>query len=62
MEDLEFFNKQIDKTLIDRLKALGDASFKIISQADCIKILQQSKKKFENKPEYMFDLATEHER
>jgi len=51
MEDLEFFNKQIDTTLIERLKNLGSADFKIISYADCIKILQKAKKKFENKPE-----------
>jgi len=51
MDDLEFFNKQIDKTLIERLKNLGSANFKIIPYADCIKILQQSKRKFENKPE-----------
>jgi len=51
MDDLEFFNKQIDKTLIERLKNLGSANFKIIPYADSIKILQQSNKKFENKPE-----------
>lgn len=51
MEDLEFFNKQIDKTLIDRLKALGNSDFKIIPYKDCIELLKKSNKKFENKPE-----------
>lgn len=51
MEDLEFFNKQIDKTLIERLQKLGSSDFKIIPYKDCIEILKKATVKFENKPE-----------
>jgi len=51
MDDLEFFNKQLDKNLIERLTALGNSDFKIIPYKECIEILKKSKKKFENKPE-----------
>ena len=61
--EMEFFDKFVEKGLIDRLKAvLNTEKFARITHHDAITILKNSKENFENEPEYGGDLATEHEK
>ena len=61
-EDLELFNKFVDKTLLERLKAVAETPFKRVSYTEAIDILAASGKKFDYKPEWGINLQTEHER
>ena len=63
--DLEFLNKMIDKTLIERLEGVLKEDFARLPYTEGIKILQEAKangKKFEFPCEWGDDLASEHER
>ena len=61
-EEMEFFNKFIDKSLLDRLNKLKEAEFKRLTYTEAIDILKKSGKKFEKSVEWGIDLQTEHER
>ena len=61
-DELEFFNKFIDNTLIDRLTNLRDSAFARVSYTEAIKLLIESGVDFDYKPEWGMDLQTEHER
>jgi asparaginyl-tRNA synthetase len=61
-DDMAFFAQRIEKDAITRLETLIEQPFVRISYTDAIKILQDSGKKFEFKPEWGEDLQTEHER
>lgn len=64
-DDLEFLNKMIDKTLIERLKSVVSGSFVRLEYTDGIKILEEAVKnghKFEFPVSWGMDLASEHER
>ena len=65
-EDLAFFDKRIQPGLIESLKAVANAKFTRISYTDAIAILEkdaaEGKVKFEYKPFWGCDIATEHER
>ena len=61
-EDMEFFNSFIDKTLIERLKAVRDSEFRVMTYTEAIDILQKSGVKFENKVSWGIDMNTEHEK
>ncbi len=61
-EEMEFFNKFVDKGLIERLTHLVEASFERITYTEAIEILKNAKKKFEYPVEWGADLQTEHER
>ena len=61
-EELEFFNKFIDKKLINRLKHLAESSFEHITYTKAIDILQASDQKFNYPVKWGVDLQTEHER
>ncbi len=61
-DDLGFFNKMIDKGLIDRLKNVAEKPFARIPYTDAINILLKSGKKFEYPVEWGIDLQSEHER
>ncbi len=61
-EDLDFFNKFVDKTLKDRLAKLADSPFKRISYTEAVSILEQSGVNFEFKPFWGMDMQSEHER
>ncbi|NVK10775.1 MAG: asparagine--tRNA ligase [Gammaproteobacteria bacterium] len=60
--DLGFFNKMIDKGLIERLKNVAETPFARIPYTDAIDILKKSGKKFEYPVEWGIDLQSEHER
>ncbi|MGI9241526.1 MAG: asparagine--tRNA ligase [Verrucomicrobiales bacterium] len=61
-EDLELFNKFVDKSLLERLKAVAEKPFKRVSYTEAIDILSACGKSFEFKPEWGINLQTEHER
>jgi asparaginyl-tRNA synthetase len=61
-EDLAFFDKRIDKTLLERLTTLADSRFEVISYTEAIDILVKSGATFEYPVEWGIDLQSEHER
>ncbi len=64
-EDLEFFDKRIQPGLIESLEKVAKADFVRISYTDAIKKLEEAAEKgakFEFKPYWGCDIATEHER
>lgn len=62
MEDMEFFDKWVEKGLIDRLKNALDNKFARISYTEAISILEKSGKSFEFPVNWGVDLQSEHER
>ena len=61
-EEMEFFNKFIDKGLIDRLNNVVTSDFARITYTEAIELLKKSEQKFEYPVEWGCDLQTEHER
>ena len=60
--ELEFLNKFVDNTLIDRLTKLVNSNFVRIDHKDVVDILNKSGKEWEFKPDYESDIQKEHER
>ncbi len=61
-EELEFFNKFIEKGLIDKLNNVLESDFGRITYTEAIEILEKSKKKFEFPVKWGIDMQSEHER
>ncbi len=61
-QDMEFFNKFIDKELLSRLNHVANSDFARVTYTEAIEILKNSGKSFEFPVAYGEDLATEHER
>ena len=61
-QEMEFFNKFVDKGLIERLHNVADNEFGRISYTEAIEILKNSGKEFDYPVEWGVDLQTEHER
>jgi len=64
-EEMIFFDKFVDKGLLERLKLVANSDFKRVDYGEAIEILLEAiakGKKFENHVEWGIDLATEHER
>ncbi len=61
-EEMEFFNKFVDKGLFDRLKNVVESDFARITYTEAIDILKKAKKDFQYPVEWGIDLQTEHER
>ena len=61
-EDMEFFNRFIDSTLIKTLETLISHDFEILTYTEGIDILEKAKQKFEFPVEWGCDLQSEHER
>lgn len=61
-EEMEFFNKFIDKGLIERLDNVKNSDFGVITYTEAINLLMASKEDFQYKVEWGIDLQTEHER
>ena len=61
-EEMEFFNKFVDKELFARLDILVNNQFDRITYTEAIEILKNAKKDFEYEVEWGIDLQTEHER
>ncbi|MFZ5353747.1 MAG: asparagine--tRNA ligase [Bacillota bacterium] len=61
-EEMEFFNTQIDKNLLERLNNIINSDFGRVSYTDAIEVLKKSGEKFEYPVDWGTDLQTEHER
>ena len=61
-EEMEFFNKFIDKGLLERLNNIVNSDFARITYTEAVDILKKSGEKFEYPVEWGIDLQTEHER
>ena len=65
-EELEFFDKFVEKGLVARLQQVVDTPFKKVTYTEAVEILEElikeEKVKFENKVFWGVDLASEHEK
>ena len=61
-EEMEFFNKFVDKGLLERLDHIVNSDFVRITYTEAVDILQNSGRKFEYPVEWGLELQTEHER
>ncbi len=61
-DDMEFFEKWIDKTVVKRLRSVVDRPFERMTYTEAIRALSGSGRRFEFPPEWGVDLHSEHER
>ncbi|HUU80087.1 MAG TPA: asparagine--tRNA ligase [Acidobacteriota bacterium] len=61
-EDMEFFNRFIDSSVIETLESLVSKDFEYLSYTEAIEILSKAKEKFEFPVNWGSDLQSEHER
>ncbi|MBO4799213.1 MAG: asparagine--tRNA ligase [Lachnospiraceae bacterium] len=61
-EEMEFFNKFIDKGLKERLENVVNSDFGRITYTEAVEILEKHNDKFDYKVSWGCDLQTEHER
>jgi len=61
-DDMEFFNKWINKTVVENLNHIVDSNFERLTYTEAIDILKNSDQKFEFPVEWGLDLQSEHER
>lgn len=61
-EEMEFFNKFVDKGLLDRLHNVVSNEFARITYTEAVEILEKNNDNFEYRVEWGSDLQTEHER
>lgn len=61
-EEMEFFNKFVDKGLLERLNHVYTSDFGRVTYTEAIELLKKSNEKFVYPVEWGVDLQTEHER
>jgi len=61
-EDLEFFNRFVDKELLARLETVRDKPFERVTYTEAVRLLEASGEKFEYPVGYGENLQSEHER
>ncbi len=61
-DDMEFFNKWIDRTLIETLEHVTTSDFERLTYTEAVEILRKSGESFEFPVEWGRDLQSEHER
>ncbi len=61
-QEMEFFNRFIDTSLLQRLRLVAESSFEHITYTRAVELLQQADQTFGFPPEWGKDLQTEHER
>lgn len=61
-KEMEFFNKFVQKGLLEKLNNVVTSDFIRITHKEAIEVLLKASVKFENKPKFGKDLATEHEK
>jgi asparaginyl-tRNA synthetase len=61
-QEMEFFNRFIDTSLLQRLHLVLDSQFEHVTYTRAVELLQQADVKFNFPPEWGKDLQTEHER
>lgn len=62
MEDMRFFNDQIDKELLPRIEAVASSSFAVMEYTEAINHLKKANVSFTFPVEWGLDLQSEHER
>lgn len=62
VEDMTFFDKFVEKGVMQRVQTLANSGFERVTYTDAIDILLQSGKTFEYPVEWGVDLQSEHER
>jgi asparaginyl-tRNA synthetase len=62
IEDMELFNRFIDKTVIQSLERIIHQAFECLTYSEALKILGNAKEKFEFPIDWGNDLQSEHER
>ena len=61
-QEIEFFNKFVDKGLKDRLEHVRDSAFARVTYTEAVDMLRKSGKEFDYPVSWGVDLQTEHER
>ena len=61
-EEMDFFNRWIDKELFRKLDVIQKSKFERITYTEAVKILKESKKEFQYPVDWGINLQTEHER
>ncbi|WP_036478667.1 asparagine--tRNA ligase [Myxosarcina sp. GI1] len=61
-EDMEFFNKWVDKTLLAKAENIINSEFERVTYTEAVALLEKAKKKFEFPVSWGIDLQSEHER
>jgi len=61
-EEMAFFDKFVQKGLLQKLDKVLKSSFKIVTFKEAIDVLKSAKVQFENEPKYDEDIAKEHEK
>ena len=61
-QEIEFFDKFVEKGLLDRLTTLANSDYKKVTYTDAVEILKKSGADFKYPVEWGIDLQTEHER
>ena len=61
-EELQFFNKFVDKGLLERLNHVVSSDFGRVTYTEAVKLLEEYNDEFEYKVSWGIDLQTEHER
>ena len=61
-QEIEFFNKFVDKGLKERLEHVRDSAFARVTYTEAVALLQKSGKAFDYPVSWGIDLQTEHER
>jgi asparaginyl-tRNA synthetase len=61
-EDMEFFNKRIDNSVLETADNIINNTFERITYTDAVKLLEKADRKFEFPVEWGIDLQSEHER
>ncbi len=61
-EEMKFFNKFVDKGLLERLNSVISSDFARVTYTEAVELLKNSGEKFEYPVDWGADLQTEHER
>jgi len=61
-DDMEFFNKRIEPTVLENLQHVMDSPFERLTYTEAVAILEKSGEKFEFPVKWGIDLQSEHER
>lgn len=61
-EEMDFFNRFVDNTLLDRLNSIIHSEFASVTYTEAVELLQKEKDAFEFPVQWGSDLQTEHER
>jgi asparaginyl-tRNA synthetase len=61
-EDMEFFNKRIDNSVLETADNIISNTFERITYTDAVKLLEKADRQFEFPVEWGIDLQSEHER